>query len=414
VYRLGYLQEELKVQSAEEKSSAGRLFVPSLVVAFFSTWIIESLTGVFLVDVATTFFGSPNPAAIATTGQLVTISSVVSVVFALLLGLLSVRYSHKSLLLLGSFSVTLGILGCFFAQDFLSMQFFFPIEGIGTAAIGAMAFALVGDFLVISKRPRAIGWILAGGSLSTIVGSLVISLFFSGAAGWRSYLLWFALPISLLSLAAGYFGVPSAPQKPRIIGKEAYLSSLKQVFLKKSAAACLIGVMFRQAGFVWAAVYSATFFRTQFGLSLSSVALIGLVGGALFASANIVGGHLVHRVGRKRQLVATLAISSPVLMLVAFVPNLWVVLILRWVGGFIYGMSFPANTSLLLEQAPKDRGTMMSMTTIFVTFGMGLGTALGGASLILSGWTGLILAFAAMQLIAAAVFFFLTKDPCRM
>jgi MFS family permease len=148
------------VQSVEEKPSAGRLFVPSLVIAFFSTWIIESLTGVFLIDVTATFFGSPNPLTIATTGQLVTISSVVSVVFAVLLGFLSVRYSHKKLLLMGSFSVTLGILGCFLAPEFLFMQFFFPIEGIGTAVIGAMAFTLVGEFLVVNKRPKAIGWIL--------------------------------------------------------------------------------------------------------------------------------------------------------------------------------------------------------------------------------------------------------------
>jgi predicted MFS family arabinose efflux permease len=217
-----------------------------------------------------------------------------------------------------------------------------------------------------------------------------------------------------VSLVAAYLFVPSAPQKPKISGKEAYFSSFKQVFLKKSAASCLFGVMFRQAGFAWVAVYSATFFRQQFGLSLASVALLGLVGGVIFVLAQIVGGHLVHRVGRKRQLVATLVISSPALMLVAFIPNLWIVLVLSWAGGFIYGMSFPANTSLLLEQAPESRGTMMSMSTIFVTFGMGLGAAFGGAALVLFGWTGLILTFAAMQLIAAAVFFFLTKDPCRM
>jgi DHA1 family inner membrane transport protein len=402
------------VQSTEEKSSVGRLFVPSLAIAFFSTWIIESLTGIFLVDVATDFFGSPNPVAIATTGQLVTISSVVSIVFAVLLGFLSVSYSHRKLLLMGSFSVALGILGCFLATDFLFMQFFFPIEGIGTVAIGAMAFTLVGEFLVVSKRPRAIGWILAGNSLAGIIGSLLISLFFSGTGGWRSYLLWFALPISIVSFVAVYFFVPSTPQKPKIIKKEAYLSSFKQVFLKKSAASCLIGSMFRQAGLAWVVVYSATFFRQQFGLSLFSVALLGLAGGAIFALANIVGGHLAHRVGRKRQVVTTLVISSPGLMLVAFIPNLWVVLILQWAGGFIYGMSFPASTSLLLEQAPESRGTMMSMSTIFVTFGLGLGAALGGAALVMSGWTGLILTFAAMQLIAAAVFFFLTKDPCRM
>ena len=401
------------MQNTEESSSAGRLFVPSLAVAFFSTWIIESLTGIFLMDVATEFFGSPNPVTIATTGQLVTISSIVSVIFALMLGILSVRYSHKKLLLMGSFAVAIGILGCFLAPEFLFMQFFFPIEGIGTVAIGAMAFTIVGEFLAVNRRPKAIGWILAGNSIAGIIGALMINLFFSGTAGWRSYLLWFAMPISAISLAALYFFIPSTPKKPKTIKKEAYFSSFKQVFLKKSAVSCLIGAMFRQAGFAWVAVYSATFFREQFGLSLASVALLGLIGGILFALALIVGGQLVHRIGRKRQLVTTLVISSPALMMVPFIPNLWIVLLISWAGGFIYGMSFPANTSLILEQAPESRGTMMSMSSIFVTFGMGLGTAFGGVALILSGWIGLILTFAALQLIAAAVFFFLTKDPFR-
>jgi len=300
------------------------------------------------------------------------------------------------------------------ATDFLIMQFFFSIEGIGTTVIGAMAFALVGEFLVVSRRPKAIGWILAGNSLAAIISSLVINLFFSSTEGWRSYLLWFALPISILSLVAVYFFVPSAPRKLKTIGKKAYLEIFKQVLLKKSAASCLFGLMFRQAGFAWVVVYYAAFFRTQFGLSLSVVALLSLVGGVLFALAIIIGGHLAHKVGRKRQLVATLVISSLPLILIAFIPNLWVALILIWAGGFIYAMNFPASASLLLEQAPKSRGTMMSIGTIFEAFGMGLGTALGGVSLILSGWVGLILTFATMQLISAAIFFFLTKDPCRM
>jgi predicted MFS family arabinose efflux permease len=401
------------VKNEESTSLAGRFFVPSLAVAFFSTWIIESLTGLFLVDVATTFFGSANPVALATTGQLVTISSVISVLFAVLLGFLSVSHSHKKLLLIGSFSVTLGILGCFFAPDFLFMQVFFPIEGIGTVVVGAMAFTLVGEFLVVNRRPRAIGWILAGNSLAGIAGSIVIGLFFSEGA-WRSYLLWFALPVSIASLAAIYFSIPSTPpQETKTVGKEAYISSYKQVFLRKSAVSCLIGVMFRQAAFAWVVVYSASFFIQQFGLSLALVALLSLIGGAIFVLAQVVGGHLAQRVGRKRLLVATLGISSPGLMLVAFIPNLWIVLIINWIGGFIYGMNFPAGISLILEQVPEYRGTMMSMSTIFVTFGVGLGAALGGIALVVADWTGLLLTFASMQLIAAAIFFFLTEDPCR-
>ncbi len=137
------------------------------------------------------------------------------------------------------------------------------------------------------------------------------------------------------------------------------------------------------------------------------------MGTAISVLADVVGGYFVNRIGRKRQLVSTLVISSIALVAVAFVPNLWVVLILSWVGGFIFGAGFPAGTSLHLEQVPEFRGTMMSMTNVFATLGMGLGAALGGVALVLAGWTGLILTFTSMQLIAAAIFFFLTNDPCR-
>ena len=388
------------------------MFVPILMLAFSSTWIIESLTGVFLLDVTTTFFGSPTPTSIAATAQLVAISSVVSVIFGFMLGALSVRFNHKKLLLIGVFGVALGTAGCFLAPNFSFMQVFFPIEGIGTATVSAMSFALVGRFLPLNRRPKAIGWILAGSPIAGLAGALVIYLFFSGAGSWQSYLLWFALPVSLISLAAVVFVVPSAPQEPKTTGRE-YFSSFKHVFLKKSAAACLVGTMFRMAALTWATIYFATFIRTQFNLSLSIAALIVLVGTAISVLADVIGGYFVNRIGRKRQLVSTLVISSIALVAVAFVPDLWVVLILSWVGGFIFGAGFPAGTSLHLEQVPEFRGTMMSMTNVFATLGMGLGAAVGGVALVLTGWTGLILTFASMQLIAAAIFFFLTKDPCR-
>ena len=237
---------------------------------------------------------------------------------------------------------------------------------------------------------------------------------FQAREGWRSYLLLYALPISLVSLAAVYLVVPSAPQKLGSVGKEAYLSSFKQVFLKKSAAACLIGAMFRQAAIGYASVFSATFFRNQFGLSLASAALFVLGFLALFSLGSILGGQLVNRVGRKRLLVATLVVSSPALVLVAFVPNLWVALAFHYIFFFIFSMSNSTTVSLTLEQAPESRGTMMSMNSIFVTLGLALGAALGGGALVLSGWVGLILAFAALGFIAAGIFFFLTEDPCTM
>lgn len=401
------------LQSTDEESSAGKLFVPVLFLAFFSTWIIESLTGVFLIEVATTFFGSSDPVWLATTGQLVTISGVVSIVFGVLLGILSVRYSLKRLLLLGVATVALGIIGCILAPSFLFMQVFYPLEGIGTIIVSSMSFALVGEFLILRKRPKTTGWVIAGGPIAGIVSSFVISVFFSGVEGWRSYLLWFALPISLVSLAAVYFGVPSAPQKPKPTGKEAYFRSFKQIFLKKSAIGCLLGCMFRMTIIGFGSIYSVSFFREKFGLSLASAALlVSLAVLVVFSLGSILGGHLVNRVGRKRLLLATLVIPSPILVLLAFLSDLWVGLALFYLFNLIYSLSNSPSVSLTIEQAPESRGTIMAIMAIFTTSGMIMAAAVGGAALVLSGWIGVILTFVALQLISVAIFFFLTEDPC--
>jgi len=402
-------------QSTEEQSSTTRLFVPSLTLAFFSTYVIELLTGLYLVDVAIEFFGSSNPVSIATASQLVTISSVAAVIAGLMVGVLSVRFSHKMLLLLGISCVTIGILGCYLAQSFVLVQIFYPIEGVGTMVVGAMSFALVGEFLMLSKRGKATGWIVAGGPIGGILANFVASIFFKEAgASWRPFLLWFALPISLVALVSVHFAVPSYSHRfTGRIGKDSYFSSFKKVFLKKSAAGCLLGNMMRQAGFAWG-VFSITFFRTQFGVSLELGTLISLGGAVVFTLAILTGGQLINRFGRKRLLVSTLIFSIPFLPLIAFIPNLWIALAVNWVGSFIYAMGFPGSVNLTLEQTPEFRGTMMSMSSIFITLGFGLGTALGGTVLaFFENYLAVILTFITLQFTAAAIYFFLTKDPCR-
>jgi predicted MFS family arabinose efflux permease len=77
-------------------------------------------------------------------------------------------------------------------------------------------------------------------------------------------------------------------------------------------------------------------------------------------------------------------------------------------------MGFAGSVNLTLEQAPESRGTMMSMSSIFITLGLGMGTAIGGAALaFFENYISLILTFAAIQLAAAVIYFFLTTDPYR-
>jgi DHA1 family inner membrane transport protein len=334
-----------------------------------------------------TFFGSTEPVFIAITSQLVTVANVVAAVFGLLRGVLSIRFSHKKLLVSGVMCIPMGALGCFLAPNFTSMQIFFSIEAIGTMVVWVMQAVLVGELLALNKRPQAIGWISTGAVFANMAGTLVISFFFADTGSWRTFLLWFALPISLIALAASYFGVPQSTQKPtETVGKEDYLRSFKQVFLQKSAAGCLIGNVVRTASMMWG-IYFVTFFRMNFGLSIASGALVGFGLAPALALGQIIGGYLVNRVGRKRLTVISLLIHGAALPLIVFVPDLWVALAILYLGSFIGALAMSAIMNLTLEQVPEFRGTMMSINNVLVNFGV-------------------------LILIAAAIFLFLTKDPC--
>jgi predicted MFS family arabinose efflux permease len=83
-----------------------------------------------------------------------------------------------------------------------------------------------------------------------------------------------------------------------------------------------------------------------------------------------------------------------------------------YAGSFIGAFGMPAMTNLTLEQVPESRGTMMSINNVLTSLGASIGGVVGGVSLALFGYTGMFFTFAALILIAVAIYFFLTKDPC--
>jgi len=73
-----------------------RLFLPSLVVSSFASGPITVLAALLLIDIGKTF-----GASVGVMGQVNTSYSVAAFIFALLMGVLSIRFKHKSLLLAG-------------------------------------------------------------------------------------------------------------------------------------------------------------------------------------------------------------------------------------------------------------------------------------------------------------------------
>jgi len=394
---------------SNKKEYPGKGFVASLAFTFFATGKLDILVSLFLVDIAATFLGSTDQTAIGIASRLLVFESAVALIFGLLSSVLSVRFKHKSLLLFGSLCITVGTLGCFLAPNFIFLQIFYPLDGAGTIIVGAMALALIGNFLPLKKRAKAISWVVASGLMASAIGFPVAGLI-GGTWGWRSFLLWYVLPVSITASILAYFGIPKTKIQQTSITKDAYLSSFKQVFANKSAAACLLGNTFISAATVWSA-FAPTFWRQQFLVSVQIVTVITFVVLLFYIAGSLVGGPLVNKLGRKRYVVLSYFLRGLLIPAILFMPDFWTALAMSFLSTFVGGSAITAGRSLSLEQAPKSRGTMMSMDSVFWSLGGTIGAAAGGVVLSELGYQILGVAFGVFAILASFVILLIAKDP---
>ncbi|MEJ2242193.1 MAG: MFS transporter [Candidatus Bathyarchaeota archaeon] len=192
----------------------------------------------------------------------------------------------------------------------------------------------------------------------------------------------------------------------------AYLNAFKQIFKNKSATACLIGIIVRVASLSWT-VYYLTFFRVELGFDIQLAALIAFGVILVMTLGRLISGYLIPKVGRKRLPLITMVIEGATLPLIAFVPELWIALVILFSISFIGAFTDHSLANLSLEQVPESRGTMMSLHFAVVWLGATIGAGIGGFVLYLGfGFTGIFLVFSAITFVAVSIFFFFVKDPC--
>ena len=380
--------------------------LPSLGLTRFSLQLPRILTGLLLIDIAATFGVS-----VGVMGQIRTVSAAVGMFGALLMGALSVRYRHKSLLLAGLLFLGLSTLGCAFSPDFGAMLLMFSLSGVAGVMGNPMSTALVGELLPVEKRAGTVGWMIGASALAYLVGAPVIA-FVEGLGGWRTAFLVFVLPISILSLALAHFGIPVKPgDHGRVSGVVSYSEAFRAVFTNTSAVACLLGSLLVMA--VWSThlAFSASFIRQRFMVSTGFASVSTIVGAFSFIVGSVTSGKIVNRIGRKRVTSLTAAPAGVFLLLYYSVSNLWVALLLGWAAALVNGMLSSANSNLTLEQVPGHRGTMMSINASAGSLGATIGTGVGGWILLSYGFLSLGSMLGAMGVLAAVIYFSLVKDP---
>ncbi|MCL5876858.1 MAG: MFS transporter [Candidatus Bathyarchaeota archaeon] len=382
-----------------------KLLLLVLGLSALSACLVTVAFQVLMIDVAASF-----QVQVGTASMAASVGSISGITFGLLLAVVSMRYSHKLLLLGGLACTILGALGYYFAPTFPLLLASNIGVGAGIAIVSAMAYSIIGDVYPLEKRGKAVGVIVAFTTLAFVIGSPATGLLAS-YLDWRTVTIALTLPVALASLVSAAFVIPKRQQTKASTERKQFSPGCKQAFTSVSAVAALsVTIFLCTEGAI--GYYSVSFFRDQFDLSVgwgSSFILFGSLAGAV---GGAIAGLLVNRMGRKNLGTITFLLASILTLMFTFMPTVELSGSVGLLRFWFAAMASTAGGSLILEQLPKFRSTMMSLNAAFMNIGILVASVFGGLMLNSYGYQAVGLALGSLGLVGVVIWVTLVKEPC--
>jgi len=357
----------------QHQHSQNRIFA-ALTLPRLSTATGSLLTSLLLIEISKTF-----GTTLGVTNQIKTANSVLAIIAALLMGIISIRYNHKSLLLLGISLGVLSTLGCIVAPSFLTLAIAYSSGGLASGIIFPMSTSLLGEYIIPKNRSKILGWMIASMAVLYLVGPPIMNYI----GDWRQAYLYFALPLVVLSMVFCYFILPASAPKSE---NGDMWAGIKGVFSNKSAVTSLAAYGLSMG--VWSLVISlfASFYRQQINLSLDTVTIVTSGLSLFYMVGALLASKVISRFGSKRTVYTSLFLVGIGTMVLFFLPDFYVNLVLLLTMSLIAGIMVASCQNLSLEQLPDLRGPMMSMQSVFSNIGAASSLGFSGYLLIEYGW----------------------------
>lgn len=293
------------------KSLRRRVLVTAIAGAVVNVLCITALTPLF-PDVARDLHLGPDGL-----GFIVGISSLMSVLFQLPVGIAVDRFGAKPSIALGLFFVSVAQLIRWIAPDATSFAIGQVALGLSVPLCNSACLAAVANAYAGEGRAEALGLVLSGTNLGQIMGFVVVGIL-GQSIGWRSISLGLAaVPLLLTPLVATMPETArererTSPERtPATLGRRLN-DALRFLVDPMAARLATIGLLALGAGS--AATYLLPFLLRQqsIGSAVTGLLLLPFVGGALLGGPAL--GRLADRSGallpiRLALLVATAAIA---------------------------------------------------------------------------------------------------------
>ena len=257
------------------------------------------------------------------------------------------------------------------------------LTGIFAAAVMPISMALIGDIFPMQERQSAIGTLMGiaflGQGLSMAIGGSV-AYFLNWRGVFFGYTLLALIPMLLLFTVGKE--IPSV-KNPDSKYFKPYAALIKNPVCLRTYLVVLMEGIFLLGSFSYLGGYIAKTYHYNYmtiGFIMTSFGIAAIIGGR-------ISGKLSARIGRKSVLLLGLASASSGDILIYLVGDVLGVLIFSVV---LLGLGFMLAHSTLLtyatEFAAKARGAAMSLVAFCFMGGGGIGTAVGGRLIALTGY----------------------------
>jgi predicted MFS family arabinose efflux permease len=343
-----------------------------------------------------------------TAGLLVAAYGAPGIAVSLITGPFSDRFGRKRFLIVGSACLGVFTLLAAFATSFALLILLRTFAGIGAALIFPNVSAMIGDNFTYRDRGSAMSTVIAFNTMASVVGVPAAGIV-AEATSWRISL---AIVGGLCLLATVLLYFLLRPAQVRV-SESRFFELYRSIFRRRSAVAAIVssflGSLF---WFAWS-TYIVVYFESVYGLSRGVASTFALTLGLGVLVGSQVGGRLGDRVGHKPVVAGAILISAALLLLLT---NASLPLVagagLNLLLSAVIGARFATNQTLMTEQMPDARGTLLALASSTIGLAIVLAASLGGILIDLYGFQA-VGAFCAVMALASAsvVIVFVREEP---
>ena len=282
------------------------------------------------------------------------------------------------------------------------------VAGVGSSVIYPNSNAMLGDNFPYRERGRAISTVIGMNTMASIVGVPLAGIV-AEATSWRVSL----VIVGVLSIVAAMLLHRFLRPAQVAINESRVRELYRRILTNRSAlgaiASSLLGSLY---WFTWA-TYIVVFFQHTFGLAEGLASTFALTQGLGVLVGSQLGGRIGARIGHRPVVAGSVLLSGALLLLQTnLTPPLLATALLNLALSAVIGARFASNTTLLTEQVPEARGTLLALSAAVTSASMVAAAAIGGVLIDGYGFWALgVFCMGAALLAAIVVTVFVREEP---